>query len=68
HARARVIQAGLRPLIAALSRETDPGPVKLALALMRPGFAPDLRLPLVRPRPETEAALAAALDRIGEAV
>lgn len=69
HARARAIQAGLGPLIAALARETDPGPVKLALALLRPGFAPDLRLPLVRPRPETEAALAAALDaaRPGEA-
>ncbi|MGF3024791.1 4-hydroxy-tetrahydrodipicolinate synthase [Methylobacterium aquaticum] len=61
HARARAIQAGLMPLLEALSRETDPGPVKLALALLRPGFAPDLRLPLVRPRPETEAALAAAL-------
>ncbi|MFH6786421.1 MULTISPECIES: 4-hydroxy-tetrahydrodipicolinate synthase [Methylobacterium] len=60
-ARARALQAGLGPLVAALSRETDPGPVKLALALLRPGFAPDLRLPLVRPRPETEAALAAAL-------
>lgn len=62
HARARALQAGLMPLIAALARETDPGPVKLALALLQPGFAPDLRLPLVRPRPETEAALAAALD------
>ncbi|TNC12349.1 4-hydroxy-tetrahydrodipicolinate synthase [Methylobacterium terricola] len=62
--RARALQAGLMPLVAALSRETDPGPVKLALALLRPGFAPDLRLPLVRPRPETEAALAAALAEI----
>ncbi|AWB20706.1 4-hydroxy-tetrahydrodipicolinate synthase [Methylobacterium currus] len=70
HARARDIQAGLGPLIAALSLETDPGPVKLALALLHSRSAPDLRLPLVRPRPETEAALAAALarvDRTGEA-
>jgi len=69
-ARARALQAGLMPLIAALSRETDPGPVKLALAMLRPGFAPDLRLPLVRPRPETEAALATALaafEPVGEA-
>ncbi|MGX7707609.1 4-hydroxy-tetrahydrodipicolinate synthase [Methylobacterium sp. Gmos1] len=66
HARARAIQAGLAPLTAALSLETDPGPVKLALALLHPGIAPDLRLPLVRPRPETEAALAAALDRAGD--
>ncbi|TGD98038.1 4-hydroxy-tetrahydrodipicolinate synthase [Methylobacterium nonmethylotrophicum] len=61
HAGARAIQARLRPLVAALARESDPGPVKLALALLRPGCAPDLRLPLVRPRPETEAAIAAAL-------
>ncbi|KMO10889.1 4-hydroxy-tetrahydrodipicolinate synthase [Methylobacterium platani] len=67
HARARALQAGLMPLIAALARETDPGPVKLALALLRPGFAPDLRLPLARPRPETEAALAAALDPLAAA-
>lgn len=64
--RARVIQARLMPLVAALSRETDPGPVKLALALLRPGLSPDLRLPLVRPGPATQAALAAALDGIGE--
>ncbi|MET7244615.1 4-hydroxy-tetrahydrodipicolinate synthase [Methylobacterium sp. EM32] len=64
HARARAIQAGLAPLIAALSLETDPAPVKLALARLRPGVAPDLRLPLVRPRPETEAAVAAALDLV----
>ncbi|SFU41278.1 4-hydroxy-tetrahydrodipicolinate synthase [Methylobacterium sp. 174MFSha1.1] len=62
HAGARAIQAGLAPLVAALALETDPGPVKLALARLRPGVAPDLRLPLVRPRPETEAALVAALD------
>jgi 4-hydroxy-tetrahydrodipicolinate synthase len=68
HARARAIQAGLAPLIAALSRETDPGPVKLALALLRPGLAPDLRLPLVRPRPETEAAIAAALAALDASV
>ncbi|WP_305078709.1 4-hydroxy-tetrahydrodipicolinate synthase [Methylobacterium sp.] len=61
HARARLIQAGLMPLVATLSAESDPGPVKLALALLRPDVAPDLRLPLVRPRRETEAALAAAL-------
>ncbi len=67
HARARAIQAGLMPLVAALSRETDPGPVKLALALLRPGFAPDLRLPLVRPGPGTEAALAAALAALDPA-
>lgn len=66
HARARSIQAGLMPLVAALSCETDPGPVKLALALLRPGFVPDLRLPLVRPGPGTQATLAAALDRVGE--
>jgi 4-hydroxy-tetrahydrodipicolinate synthase len=64
HARARIIQAGLAPLVAALSVETDPGPVKLALARLHPGVAPDLRLPLVRPRPETQAALAAALDAL----
>ncbi|WP_287743921.1 4-hydroxy-tetrahydrodipicolinate synthase [Methylobacterium sp.] len=62
HRRATMLQARLSPLIAALERETDPGPVKFALSLMRADVAPDLRLPLVVPRPETAAAIEAALE------
>jgi 4-hydroxy-tetrahydrodipicolinate synthase len=64
--RAMVLQARLNPLIAALERETNPGPVKLALSLMRSDIAPDLRLPLVVPRPETAVALAEALASLQE--
>lgn len=43
---ATAIQARLAPMSKALERETNPGPIKLALSLQRP----DLRLPLVAPR------------------
>ena len=59
--RARALQDWLRPLAAALSCETDPGPVKHALSLLDPGFMPDPRLPLVPVGAGTAAAVAAAL-------
>ncbi|MDP4006662.1 4-hydroxy-tetrahydrodipicolinate synthase [Methylobacterium sp. NEAU K] len=59
--RAAALQARLVPLIAALESETNPGPVKLALSLLRPNLAPDLRLPLVAPAPGTVTAVTEAL-------
>ncbi|GJD53993.1 4-hydroxy-tetrahydrodipicolinate synthase [Methylobacterium crusticola] len=62
--RAAALQAHLAPLIAALERETNPGPVKLALSLLRTDVVPDLRLPLVVPRPETATAIVEALEML----
>lgn len=59
---AAAIQARLAPLVAALERETNPGPAKLALSLLHPEVSPDLRLPLVAPAPGTFAAVAEALE------
>lgn len=61
--RARSINQDLRPLIAALSMETNPGPIKHALQLLR-GVSAEVRLPLVRVTPDTASALCAALARI----
>ena len=65
--RARAIQDRLRPLIAALARETNPGPIKHALSLVMPGFSPALRLPLVGIAPSTAEAVAAAVAGLAEA-
>lgn len=59
---ARDCRRQLEPLIAALGRETNPGPVKYALSLTRRGFSPELRLPLVPVRPDTAVAIRRALD------
>ncbi len=63
--RAAALQRRLRPLFDALSREEGPGPIKYALSLLRPGFAPHLRLPLVAIRHETAGAIVAALTETG---
>lgn len=57
---ARAIQQRLRPLIAALERETNPVPVKYALHAMG-RIQPDMRLPLLEAEPETAAAIRTAL-------
>ena len=44
---ARAIEDRLRPLVTALAREPDPGPVKQALFLLRPGFDRSPRAPLL---------------------
>ena len=62
--RAMALQARLAPLISALERETNPGPAKFALSLLRPHVTPDLRLPLVAPRSETARAVADALEAL----
>lgn len=62
--RASALQARLAPLVSALERETNPGPVKLALSLLRPDVSPGLRLALVAPAPRTAAAVAEALEAV----
>ncbi|QDH13965.1 4-hydroxy-tetrahydrodipicolinate synthase [Formicincola oecophyllae] len=58
------LQDKLTPLHDALFAETSPGPVKYAIAKL--GFgAPCLRLPLVAPRPATQARLDAAMAALG---
>ena len=59
--RARAIQHRLDPLVAAMGRETNPGPVKQALALLPPGFSREPRLPLVGVSEDTAEAIRDAL-------
>jgi len=60
-AQARSIQNSLDPLIAALAREPNPGPIKQALSLVRPEFSREPRLPLVGVAPGTASAIEHAL-------
>ncbi len=60
-AQARSIQNSLDPLIAALAREPNPGPIKQALSLLRPEFSREPRLPLVGVAPGTASAIEHAL-------
>ncbi len=62
--RAKVIQMQLKPLIAALQLETNPGPVKYALSLAHPWFSPTMRLPLVSVNRQTACAIASALNDV----
>ncbi len=63
-AEAEAIHRRLHPIFRALFLETNPGPLKHALALL--GFTTgELRLPLVPVRPETARAVEDALDRSG---
>jgi len=59
--RAAALQRDLQPLLNALRLEDGPGPLKYALSLLRPGFSPQMRLPLVPIRYETASAVVAAL-------
>lgn len=61
---AAAIQARLAPLVSALERETNPGPIKLALSLLRPDVSAGLRLPLAAPAPVTAAVVAEALEAL----
>ncbi len=65
--RARVIdiQVRLVPLHKALFSVASPGPVKYALSRVRPGFSPELRLPLVPPSEASRRAVDAALEHAG---
>ena len=62
---ARSIQNRLEPLMAALAREPNPGPIKQALSLVRPGFDRHPRLPLIGVSASTAAEIAAALASLG---
>ncbi|MBZ7923271.1 4-hydroxy-tetrahydrodipicolinate synthase [Ensifer adhaerens] len=62
---ALVIHDRLRPLLVALERETNPGPVKYALHVAR-ALSPELRLPLTPVAPETAAEIRAALEPLIE--
>jgi len=61
---AEAIHRRLHPVFRALFLETNPGPLKHALALLGLASA-EIRLPLVPVRPETATAVADALDRAG---
>lgn len=61
---ARALRDHLAPLINALALETNPGPVKYALSLVRRGMSPELRLPLTPIGPATALAVRHALDRV----
>jgi 4-hydroxy-tetrahydrodipicolinate synthase len=62
--RAKSIQARLKPLVAALQLETNPGPVKYALSLAHPWFSPKMRLPLVAVSQQTARAIDSALREL----
>ncbi|MBI5851690.1 MAG: 4-hydroxy-tetrahydrodipicolinate synthase [Planctomycetes bacterium] len=65
--RAREIDRRLRPLVAALFVESNPIPLKAALAEL--GIAkPNLRLPLTAPEAATRKKIAQALATVGEEV
>lgn len=64
-AAALALQDRLYPLHAALFSDASPGPVKYALSRVRPGFSPDLRLPMSPPSQASRRAVDAALEHAG---
>lgn len=65
-ARQRQLGLSFAQLTAALFRETNPAPVKYALSLLIGSMSPSVRLPLVPAGPQTQAAIAEALDHLTE--
>lgn len=59
------LQDQLYPLHAALFSDASPGPAKYALSRLRPGFAPELRLPLTEPSEASRRAVDCALEHAG---
>ena len=59
------LQDRLYPLHTALFTDASPGPVKYALSKVRPGFEPELRLPMTPPSDASKAAVDAALAHAG---
>lgn len=55
----------LFPLHDAMFADSSPGPCKYALTKVRPGFSPELRLPLTPPSEAARAAVDAALAHAG---
>lgn len=65
YANALTYQDRLYPLHAALFSDASPGPVKYALARLRPGFPPWLRLPMTPAGEASRLAVDAALAHAG---
>ena len=59
------LQDRLFPLHAALFSDASPGPVKYALSRVRPGFSPELRLPMTEPSAASKKAVDDALAHAG---
>ncbi|HTG38738.1 4-hydroxy-tetrahydrodipicolinate synthase [Sphingomonas sp.] len=59
------LQDRLFPLHAALFSDASPGPVKYALSKLRPGFSPELRLPMTEPCEASRTLVDAALAHAG---
>ena len=59
------LQDRLYPLHDALFSDSSPGPIKYALARVRPGFPAELRLPLVEASDASKRAVDAALEHAG---
>ncbi len=59
------LQDQLYPLHAALFSDASPAPTKYALSRVRPGFPPELRLPLVEASDASKRAVDAALEHAG---
>lgn len=65
YARARELQDRLYPLHIAMFTDASPGPVKYAVARLRPGFPDELRLPMTPASEASRAAVDAALAHAG---
>ena len=59
------LQDRLYPLHVALFTDASPGPVKYAMSKVRPGFSPELRLPMTEASAASKAAVDAALGHAG---
>ncbi|UZK66974.1 4-hydroxy-tetrahydrodipicolinate synthase [Sphingomonas sp. M1-B02] len=64
-AQALALHDRLYPLHIAMFSDASPGPVKYALARVRPGFPAELRLPMTAPSEASRAAVDAALEYAG---
>ena len=62
---ALALQDRLYPLHVAMFADASPGPVKYALAKVRPGFSAELRLPMTEPSAAAKAVVDAALVHAG---
>ena len=59
------LQDRLYPLHDALFSDASPGPVKYAMSKVRPGFSPELRLPMTEPSDASKVKVDAALAHAG---
>jgi 4-hydroxy-tetrahydrodipicolinate synthase len=59
------LQDRLYPLHAALFSDASPGPVKYAVARVRPGFPAELRAPMTEPSEASKCAVDSALEHAG---